>query len=75
MKNKNFNVLQAFKKVFGKNIKLETTFEDLSLDNANPFEYIASESLGSHVDQFLKERKNEDLQKFWQDEIKLNGGK
>jgi hypothetical protein len=29
----------------------------------------------NHVEQFIKERSSQDLQKFWQDEIKLNGGK
>jgi REP element-mobilizing transposase RayT len=61
------------------------TFEDVEtvllddssqeLDDLNPFEIISGEVMPNHVKQFIKERSSQDLQKFWQDEIKLNGGK
>jgi REP element-mobilizing transposase RayT len=52
-------------------------FDDSSheLDDLNPFEIISGEIMPNHVEQFIKERSSQDLQKFWQDEIKLNGGK
>ena len=62
---------------YKKDVKPENTFDDSSykLDNLNPFEVISGEIVPNHVEQFIKERSSQDLQKFWQDEIKLNGGK
>jgi hypothetical protein len=76
---------QIKKKQYGFNFKNVETFEDVEtvlfddssheLDDLNPFEIISGEVMPNHVKQFIKERSSQDLQKFWQDEIKLNGGK
>jgi REP element-mobilizing transposase RayT len=71
------NLIQDMKK----DIELKKYVKDIKslnkdeLDDLNPFEIISGEIMPNHVEQFIKERSSQDLQKFWQDEIKLNGGK
>ena len=80
-----FKMIEQLKEKYGFNFKNVETFEDVEtvllddssyeLDDLNPFEIISGEIMPNHVKQFIKERSSQDLQKFWQDEIKLNGGK
>jgi thiol-disulfide isomerase/thioredoxin len=75
-----FKMIEQLKQKYGFNFNNVETFENVEtvlfddssheLDDLNPFEIMPN-----HVEQFIKERSNQDLQKFWQDEIKLNGGK
>ena len=81
MKIKDFNVLKAFKKVYGNDVDLNTTFKDL-----NPFRQITTTSddsmLANNVKEFIDDkkaneehkRKEDEMIKNWKDEIKLNKG-
>jgi len=81
MKIKDFNVLKAFKNVYGNDVELSNTFKDL-----NPFRQISTTSddsmLANNVKEFIDDKKaNEEhkkkeneMVKNWQDEIKLNKG-
>mgnify|MGYP003628570450 CR=1 FL=1 len=77
MKIKDFNVLKAFKKVYGDNVGLSNTFKDL-----NPFRQVSTTNddsiLASHVKKFIADKKatqkEQEMIDTWQDEIKLNKG-
>jgi REP element-mobilizing transposase RayT len=80
-----FKMIEQLKQKYGFNFKNVETFEDVEtvllddssheLDDLNPFEIISGEVMPNHVEQFIKDKSDQDLQKFWEDEIKLNGGK
>ena len=82
MKIKDFNVLKAFKKVYGNNVELSNTFKDL-----NPFRQVSTANddsmLAKNVKEFIDDkkaneehkRKEDEMIKNWKDEIKLNKGK
>ena len=81
MKIKEFNVLKAFKKVYGDNVQLSNTFKDL-----NPFRQISTNNddsiLAKNVKKFIDDKKANDqhkkkedeMVKNWEDEIKLKQG-
>ena len=81
MKIKDFNVLKAFKNVYGDNVKLSNTFNDL-----NPFRQVSTTSddsmLAKNVKEFIDDkkaneehkRKEQEMIDNWKDEIKLNKG-
>ena len=77
MKIKNFNVLKAFKKVYGDNVELNNTFKDL-----NPFRQVSTTNddsiLPDHVKKFIADKKatqkEQEMIDNWKDEIKLNKG-
>ena len=81
MKIKDFNVLKAFKNVYGNDVELSNTFNDL-----NPFRQVSTTNddsmLAKNVKEFIDDKKaNEEhkkkeneMVKNWQDEIKLNKG-
>ena len=55
MKIKDFKVLKAFKKVYGNNVELNNTFNDL-----NPFRQISTNNddsiIPGHVQEFLDQK-------------------
>ena len=81
MKIKNFNVLKAFKKVYGDNVELNNTFKDL-----NPFRQISTTNddsmLAKNVKKFIDDKKaniehkkkEDQMVKNWQEEIEINKG-
>ena len=81
MKIKDFNVLKAFKKVYGDNVELNNTFNDL-----NPFRQVSTTNddsmLAKNVKKFIDDKKaniehkkKEDAMiKNWQEEIEINKG-
>ena len=81
MKIKDFNVLKAFKKVYGDNVELNNTFNDL-----NPFRQVSTTNddsmLAKNVKEFIDDKKaNEEhkkkedqMVKNWKDEIAMNKG-
>ena len=81
MKIKDFNVLKAFKKVYGNNVELNNTFNDL-----NPFRQVSTTNddsmLAKNVKEFIDDKKaNEEhkkkedqMVKNWKDEIAMNKG-
>jgi len=81
MKIKDFNVLKAFKKVYGNDVELNNTFNDL-----NPFRQISTTSddsmLAKNVKEFIDDKKaneehkkkEDEMIKNWQEEIKINKG-
>tara|TARA_B110000240_G_C13378914_1_gene401580 strand:+ start:459 stop:716 length:258 start_codon:yes stop_codon:yes gene_type:complete len=81
MKIKNFNVLKAFKKVYGDNVELNNTFNDL-----NPFRQISTTNddsmLAKNVKKFIDDKKaniehkkkEDQMVKNWQEEIEINKG-
>ena len=81
MKIKDFNVLKAFKKVYGNDVELSNTFKDL-----NPFRQVSTANddsmLAKNVKEFIDDkkaneehkRKEDEMIKNWKDEIKLNKG-
>ena len=81
MKIKDFNVLKAFKKVYGDSVELSNTFKDL-----NPFRQVSTTSddsmLAKNVKEFIDDKKANDehkkkedkMVKNWQDEIEINKG-
>ena len=81
MKIKDFNVLKAFKKVYGNNVELNNTFNDL-----NPFRQVSTTNddsmLAKNVKEFIDDKKaNEEhkkkedqMVKNWKDEIAINKG-
>ena len=81
MKIKDFNVLKAFKKVYGDNVELNNTFKDL-----NPFRQISTTNddsmLAKNVKKFIDDKKaniehkkkEDQMVKNWQEEIEINKG-
>jgi hypothetical protein len=81
MKIKDFNVLKAFKKVYGNDVELNNTFNDL-----NPFRQVSTTNddsmLAKNVKEFIDDKKaNEEhkkkedaMIKNWQEEIEINKG-
>ena len=81
MKIKDFNVLKAFKKVYGDNVELNNTFNDL-----NPFRQISTTNddsmLAKNVKKFIDDKKaniehkkkEDQMVKNWQEEIEINKG-
>ena len=81
MKIKDFNVLKAFKKVYGDNVELNNTFKDL-----NPFRQVSTTNddsmLAKNVKEFIDDKKvneehkkkEDEMVKNWQDEIEINKG-
>ena len=81
MKIKDFNVLKAFKKVYGDNVELNNTFKDL-----NPFRQVSTTNddsmLAKNVKEFIDDKKaneehkkkEDEMVKNWQDEIAMNKG-
>ena len=79
MKKTYNNILDAFKSVFGSDINLNTTFEDL-----NPYQQINTNDdsmLAKNVKEFIDDKKNmehkkkeDEMIRNWQDEIKINKG-
>ena len=77
MKIKDFNVLKAFKKVYGDNVELNNTFNDL-----NPFRQVSTNNddsmLADHVKKFIADKKatqkEQELVDNYIDEIKLKQG-
>tara|TARA_R110000824_G_scaffold9162_1_gene41195 strand:+ start:94 stop:339 length:246 start_codon:yes stop_codon:yes gene_type:complete len=79
MKKTYNNILDAFKSVFGSDINLNTTFEDL-----NPYQQINTNDdsmLAKNVKEFIDDKKNmehkkkeDEMVKNWQDEIEINKG-
>ena len=81
MKIKDFNVLKAFKNVYGDNVELNNTFNDL-----NPFRQVSTTNddsmLAKNVKEFIDDKKaNEEhkkkedqMVKNWKDEIAMNKG-
>ena len=81
MKIKDFNVLKAFKKVYGDNVELSNTFKDL-----NPFRQVSTTNddsmLAKNVKEFIDDKKaneehkkkEDEMVKNWQDEIAMNKG-
>ena len=81
MKIKDFNVLKAFKKVYGDNVELNNTFNDL-----NPFRQISTTNddsmLAKNVKKFIDDKKaniehkkkEDEMVKNWKDEIEINKG-
>ena len=81
MKIKDFNVLKAFKKVYGDNVELNNTFKDL-----NPFRQISTNNndsmLAKNVKEFIDDKKaneehkkkEDEMIKNWKDEIEINKG-
>ena len=81
MKIKDFNVLKAFKNVYGNDVELSNTFNDL-----NPFRQVSTTNddsmLAKNVKEFIDDkkaneehkRKEQEMIDNWKDEIKLNKG-
>ena len=81
MKIKDFNVLKAFKKVYGDNVELSNTFKDL-----NPFRQVSTTNddsmLAKNVKEFIDDKKvneehkkkEDEMVKNWKDEIEINKG-
>jgi len=79
MKKTYNNILDAFKSVFGSDINLNTTFEDL-----NPYQQINTNDdsmLAKNVKEFIDDKKNmehkkkeDEMIRNWQDEIEINKG-
>ena len=79
MKKTYNNILDAFKSVFGTNVDLNTTFDDL-----NPYQQINTNDdsmLAKNVKEFIDDKKNmehkkkeDEMVKNWQDEIEINKG-
>ena len=81
MKIKDFNVLKAFQKVYGNDVGLSNTFKDL-----NPFRQVSTANddsmLAKNVKEFIDDKKaneehkkkEDEMIKNWQDEIKLKKG-
>ena len=81
MKIKDFNVLKAFKKVYGNDVELSNTFKDL-----NPFRQVSTANddsmLANNVKEFIDDKKaneehkkkEDEMIKNWQDEIAMNKG-
>jgi len=81
MKIKDFNVLKAFKKVYGNNVELSNTFKDL-----NPFRQVSTANddsmLAKNVKEFIDDkkaneehkRKEDEMIKNWKDEIAIKKG-
>ena len=81
MKIKDFNVLKAFKKVYGNDVELSNTFKDL-----NPFRQVSTANddsmLANNVKEFIDDKKaneehkkkEDEMIKNWKDEIAMNKG-
>ena len=81
MKIKDFNVLKAFKKVYGNNVELSNTFKDL-----NPFRQVSTANddsmLAKNVKEFIDDKKaneehkkkEDEMIKNWKDEIAIKKG-
>ena len=80
MKIKDFKVLKAFKNVYGNNVELNNTFNDL-----NPFRQVSTTNddsmLAKNVKEFIDDKKDiehkkkeDEMVKNWQEEIEINKG-
>ena len=81
MKIKDFKVLKAFKNVYGDNVELNNTFNDL-----NPFRQVSTTNddsmLAKNVKEFIDDKKaneehkkkEDEMIKTWKDEIAINKG-
>ena len=73
MKIKDFNVLKAFKKVYGNDVELNNTFNDL-----NPFRQVSTTNddsmLAKNVKEFIDDKKAKQMVDNYKDEIKLKQG-
>ena len=79
MKKTYNNILDVFRSVFGNNVDLKTTFEDL-----NPYKQISTNDdsmLAKNVKEFLKDKRNiehkkkkDEMVKNWKEEIEINKG-
>ena len=73
MKIKDFNVFKAFKNVYGDNVKLNNTFNDL-----NPFRQVSTTNddsmLAKNVKEFIDDKKAKQMVDNYKDEIKLKQG-
>ena len=73
MKIKDFNVFKAFKNVYGDNVKLNNTFNDL-----NPFRQVSTTNddsiLAQNVKEFIDNKKAKQMVDNYKDEIKLKQG-
>ncbi len=72
MKKTYNNILDAFRSVFGNNVDLNTTFDDL-----NPYKQISTNDdsmLANNVKEFIDNKKANEMIQVWKDEIAMKKG-